>query len=75
MEKPVRFSQHAREQMAERGAEQNEVVETIRTGEQAPAKCGRLGYRKNFTIAFGVGVRMPLSRCWQSLWKNRMPLL
>jgi hypothetical protein len=46
MEKPVRFSQHAREQMAERGAEQNEVVETIRTGEQVPAKYGRHGYRE-----------------------------
>lgn len=48
MEKPIQFSQHAREQMVERGADQNEVIETIRTGEQVPAKHGRLGYRKNF---------------------------
>jgi len=46
--KPIRFSQHAREQMVERGADEHEVIETIRAGEQVPAKHGRLGYRKNF---------------------------
>lgn len=48
MTKPVRFSKHALEQMAERGATQTQVVETIRNGEIVPAKKGRLGYRKNF---------------------------
>ncbi len=48
MDKPIRFSQHAREQMIERGASPDEVIEAIRTGEQVPAKRGRLGYRKNF---------------------------
>jgi hypothetical protein len=46
--KPITFSQHARLQMAERGADDEEVVQTIRTGEEAPAKRGRLAYRKNF---------------------------
>jgi len=45
---PIRFSQHAREQMIERGAEDDEVIDTIHTGEPVPAKRGRLGYRKNF---------------------------
>ena len=34
--------------MAERGAFEVEVIETIRTGEQVPAKLGRQGFRKNF---------------------------
>lgn len=46
--KPIRFSRHALLQMAERGATQEEVLETIRSGEQVPAKRGRQGYRKNF---------------------------
>jgi hypothetical protein len=48
MEKPVRFSRHALQQMAERGAIQEEVLEAIRSGEQVPAKHGRVGYRRNF---------------------------
>lgn len=46
--KPILFSYHAREQMAERGATEEEVVDTIRTGEEVPAKRGRQGYRKNY---------------------------
>lgn len=46
--KPIQFSKHAREQMAERGADEDSVVGTIRTGEVAPAKQGRRGFRKNF---------------------------
>jgi hypothetical protein len=46
--KPVRFSRHALQQMAERGAIQEEVLEAIRSGEQVPAKHGRVGYRRNF---------------------------
>lgn len=34
--------------MIERGAREAEVIEAIRTGEQAPAKRGRHGFRKNF---------------------------
>lgn len=46
--KPIQFSKHALEQMAERGAEESEVIEAIRTGERVPAKKSRQGYRKNF---------------------------
>jgi len=48
MEKLVRFSRHALQQMVERGATQDDVLETVRSGEQVPAKHGRVGYRKNF---------------------------
>ncbi len=48
MEKPVHFSRHALQQMIERGATDDEVLEAIRSGEQVSAKRGRLGYRKNF---------------------------
>jgi predicted N-formylglutamate amidohydrolase len=48
MGKPVRFSRLALQQMSERGATEDEVLEAIRSGEQVPAKRGRLGYRKNF---------------------------
>lgn len=46
--KPIRFSQHARQQMVMRGASRNEVIDTIRTGGKAPAKRGRWKFRKNF---------------------------
>jgi len=46
--KPIHFSHHALQQMVERGAEENEVIESIQTGENVPAKQGRQGYRKNF---------------------------
>ena len=45
--KPIQFSKHSLEQMAERGADEDEVSETIRTGEAVPAKKGRQGFRKN----------------------------
>ena len=48
MEKPVHFSRHALQQMIERGATDDEVLEAIRSDEQVSAKRGRLGYRKNF---------------------------
>ncbi len=46
--KRIEFSNHARVQMTERGAEEQEVIEAIRSGEQVPVKRGRQGYRKNF---------------------------
>jgi predicted N-formylglutamate amidohydrolase len=46
--KPIHFSNHALEQMIERGADKNAVIETIRAGEVVPAKQGRQGFRKNF---------------------------
>jgi hypothetical protein len=39
--KPIHFSTHAREQMVERGASEDDVIDAIRTGEQTPAKRGR----------------------------------
>ena len=42
------FSNHARRQMAERGASEAEVVEAITHGERAPAKQGRVARRRNF---------------------------
>ena len=45
---PIVFSRHAREQMAERGASEAELIETIRVGEEVPARGNRQGYRRNF---------------------------
>ena len=47
-QQPIVFSRHAREQMAERGASEVEVIETIRAGEEVPARGNRRGYRRNF---------------------------
>jgi hypothetical protein len=44
--------------MTERGAAQAEVIDAIRTGERAPAKSGRQGYRKNFQYEQFWGGRM-----------------
>jgi hypothetical protein len=46
--KQVRFTRHAREQCLERGAAQDEVIETIRNGKREPAKVGRELCRQNF---------------------------
>ena len=46
----IEIHPHARERMAERGATENEVVETVETGEKFPAKFGRIGYRHNFSF-------------------------
>ena len=46
--KRISYSEHALEQMAERGSDQLEVEETIRRGERIPAKKGRIAYRYNF---------------------------
>ena len=46
--KPIRFTAHAIEQCAERGASEGEVRETIEWGLREPAKGGRFMYRHNF---------------------------
>lgn len=46
--KLIRFTPHSREQLAERGASEEEVADAIRTGERRNAKRGRQAYRKNF---------------------------
>jgi hypothetical protein len=48
--KPIRLTKHAREQCAERGAMEIEVIEPIRTGAREPAKHGREFCRFNFTF-------------------------
>ena len=57
LEKPVKFSRHALDNMADRGASEEEVELTIRTGECLPAKEGRVSFRKNFS--------------YNALWKNK----
>lgn len=46
--KKINYSDHALEQMTERGATRFEVEEAIRKGEQIPAKKGRIAFRYNF---------------------------
>ncbi len=48
--KPIRFSAHALEQCAERGATTEEVEKAIREGTREPAKRGRTMYR--YTLQF-----------------------
>jgi hypothetical protein len=45
--KPIHFSQHALDQMTDRGSTRDEVEASIRTGELLPAKGKRNSYRKN----------------------------
>ena len=49
--KPVRLTNHARQQCLDRGASEAEVVQAIRQGTRQPAKRGREMCRYNF--AFG----------------------
>jgi len=46
--KSILFSQHALDQMPDRGATRDEIEAAIRAGESAQAKGKRLSYRKNF---------------------------
>ena len=48
--KPIVFSTHALEQMADRGANQSEFEIAINEGEEIPAKQGRRAFRKNFSF-------------------------
>lgn len=48
MTKDIKFSQHAMDNMNDRGATKGEVELAVREGEHLPAKKGRLAYRKNF---------------------------
>ena len=47
--KDIKFSQHALDNMNDRGASKEEVELAIKEGERLPAKKGRLAYRKNFS--------------------------
>ena len=46
--KPVIISQHARDQMDDRGASESEIEEAVRSGDRAEAGRGLLSFRKNF---------------------------
>lgn len=46
--KKIVFSQHAKDQVADRGATEDEVINAIEDGEKMPAKRGRLSFRKNY---------------------------
>ncbi len=48
MIKPIRFSGHARNQLARRGVSEGQVIEAIRTSPWQPAERGRLECRKDF---------------------------
>ena len=65
--KPILFSQHALDQMPDRGATRDEVEAAIKTGELAPAKSKRISYRKNFPFnkewkgkTYGIKQVMPI---------------
>ena len=51
----VRLHPHAQDRLLERGASKEEVVATVEGGESFPAKYGRTGFRRNFSLTvFGV---------------------
>jgi hypothetical protein len=63
MTKPIRLTNHAREQCEERGATEEEVSQAIRMGTREPAKRGRILCR--FNLTFGKewrGVYYPLKQ-------------
>jgi len=53
----VSIHHHAASRIIERGATENEIVETVTNGERFPAKFGRTGFRRNFPFS--------------GLWRNR----
>ena len=46
--KPIVLSQHALDNLGDRGTTPVEVEEAIRLGERMPAKRGRIAFRKNY---------------------------
>ena len=50
LDKPIRMSGHARDQLVFRGGTEQEVIETIRTGSWQPAERGRLECHKDFAF-------------------------
>ena len=49
IEKPIKFSRHAFDNIIDRGASREEAEQAIRTGERLPAKKGRIAFRKIFS--------------------------
>ena len=54
----MRIHPHAADRMAMRGASDDEVFATLRSGERFPAKHGRTGFRRNFPGPFSWRDRM-----------------
>jgi hypothetical protein len=50
LEKPIRLSGHAPEQLAYRGVREEEIIEAIRTSPWQPAELGRLECHKDFSF-------------------------
>ncbi len=48
--KVIVFSQHALDQLVDRGASEEEIRRAIQEGEEVPAKKGRRAFRKNFVF-------------------------
>lgn len=44
----IRLHPHALTRLAERGASEAEVLDTVKTGESFPVKLERTGFRRNF---------------------------
>jgi hypothetical protein len=44
----VALHPHAKMRLAERGATEAEVIETVREGQRFSAKYGRMGFRRDF---------------------------
>ena len=67
LDKPVAFTKHAREKMADRGVSEGKVREAIRIGVREPARRGRWQYRLNMEFNdmwagkhYGVQQVMPI---------------
>lgn len=45
----IKIHPHAKARMAERGASEDEVLQTVERGERFPAKYNRTGFRHNFS--------------------------
>jgi hypothetical protein len=46
----VRLDPHALDRLLERGASEEEAIQTVLDGEPFPAKYGRSGFRRNFAF-------------------------
>lgn len=46
----IRFHEHARERMKDRGVSEEEILATVTEGETFQAKFGRSGFRRNFSF-------------------------
>jgi hypothetical protein len=44
----IKLHSHAKTRLIERGASEEEVIETVEKGETSPAKHGRIRFRRNF---------------------------